>query len=144
MSRYERGFRARHEPVAAAAPTDAGGEGKPSTDLADQPPPVVDPIAALQPVPVAPSVGALEVGATLLELTFTSSNIQGAKLDAATGIVTVSFTNGSTYRFANFTAELMKAWQAAKSAGQWFHHNVRTRATAHPVVDSNVAAAGEG
>lgn len=79
----------------------------------------------------------------IITTTFTSSNIAGAELDTTTGILSVSFGNGSTYRYRNFTAELMAAWKAAKSAGSWFHHNVKTRAAAHPVIVETPAAPGE-
>jgi hypothetical protein len=72
-------------------------------------------------------------------LTFSSSNIKGAELDVATGIVTVAFKNDTTYRYANFTAELMAEWGAAASAGSWFHQKVRMRAAAHPVVTTDAA-----
>lgn len=70
----------------------------------------------------------------VITATFTSSNVVGAELDTTTGIVAVSFRNGQTYRYGNFTADLMAAWKTAPSAGSWFHNNVRQRAAAHPLV----------
>lgn len=63
-----------------------------------------------------------------------SSNIRSATLDAA-GVVAVEFRDGSIYRYANFTLELMTEWEAAKSAGSWFHNNVRTKPDRHPVLE---------
>ncbi len=63
-----------------------------------------------------------------------SSNIKSARLDAATGVVEVHFANGSHYRYANFTAAQLTEWRGAKSAGSWFHTNVRSHPDAHPVV----------
>lgn len=67
--------------------------------------------------------------------TFSSSNIVSAEL-GADGIVAVTFKDGKAYRYANFTPALMDEWKAAKSAGNWFHQNVRTKPDRHPVVES--------
>lgn len=80
--------------------------------------------AAPSPLP-APDVIVLE---------FSSSNIAGASLDLATGRLTVTFRSGPPYCYANVTREQMDAWKAAPSAGSWFHHNIRQRTAAHPVV----------
>lgn len=63
-----------------------------------------------------------------------SSNLVGAKFDPATGILEVTFQNGKAVSYAKFTAELMREWAEAKSAGTWFHANIRQRPDAHPVV----------
>lgn len=68
-----------------------------------------------------------------------SSNIRSARLDPASGVVEVHFANGTSYRYAHFTAELLKEWGEAKSAGQWFHVNVKSRPDEHPVVPAGEA-----
>lgn len=69
-----------------------------------------------------------------------SSNIQSAKFDPATGIAEVLFANNKTYRYANFTPAMMVDWQAAKSAGSWFHANVRQQPDKFPLVPTGAAA----
>jgi hypothetical protein len=63
-----------------------------------------------------------------------SSNLRSAQLDVASGIVEVEFANGTRYRFANFTSELMDGWKAAQSAGGWFHQHVKRNPDLYPVV----------
>jgi hypothetical protein len=63
-----------------------------------------------------------------------SKNVTSAVLDTTTGVVTVTFVNGKSYRFANFTAELMAEWNTAESAGKWFSANVR-KSDRHPQVE---------
>ncbi len=70
-----------------------------------------------------------------------SSNLKGATRDPETSIVDVLFKNGKTYRYANVTAEEMAAWAAAKSAGSWFHDNIRGKPEAHPVVAAEASKA---
>lgn len=64
-----------------------------------------------------------------------SSNVRAAMLDA-NGVVTVEFGDGKRYRYARFTRELMKDWSEAKSAGGWFHKNIRSKPGQHPVIES--------
>ena len=61
--------------------------------------------------------------------------ICGHYIDTATGVVTVAFVNGKSYRFGNFTPELMAEWGAAESAGKWFSTNVR-KSDRHPQVEA--------
>jgi hypothetical protein len=63
-----------------------------------------------------------------------SSNVRAATLDA-NGVVTVEFGDGKRYRYASFTRELMKEWREAKSAGGWFHKNIRSKPERHPLVE---------
>lgn len=63
-----------------------------------------------------------------------SSNVRTARLDQATGIVTVSFANESSYRYGSFTIETMREWAEAKSAGTWFHQHVRQHPEKHPQI----------
>lgn len=72
-------------------------------------------------------------GEPAVRLEFKSSNIRSAEL-GADGVAAVTFKDGAVYRYANFTAELMAEWEAAKSAGSWFHQNVRSKADRHPIV----------
>jgi hypothetical protein len=128
MSKYEKAFRTRGEPAAVAESVvdpDAIVDEGPHDHSAEEPTSVVLSEAVMSEP---------EVGRGSVTLTFTSSNIKGAELDVSTGIVTVAFKNDTTYRYANFTAELMAEWGAAASAGSWFHQKVRMRAAAHPVV----------
>lgn len=139
MSKFERRFRDRNLVVAPgeAAPTIAA-QPDPSQNVADWTPP--PPPVAAEPEPAQPTSDdrdARILGASepVVSLVFkASSNIQRADLDAATCIVAVSFANGSTYRYRNFTSDLMAAWRDAKSAGSWFHANVRSKPDAHPIV----------
>ena len=64
---------------------------------------------------------------------FASSNVRAATL-FADGVLVVDFKDGGKYSYGNFTPALFAEWQAAKSAGSWFHHNVRTKLDRHPVL----------
>lgn len=107
--------------------------GPDPVDPVAPPPPA---IPAASPGPVEPAVPppppTTKAGKQVLA--FTSSNVKRAELEPATGVVTVTFANGSTYRYANFNAELMAEWDAAKSAGSWFHNRVKMRPEEHPLV----------
>ena len=81
----------------------------------------VDTIAPVDPAPV-------------LSLAFQNSNIRAASLDPATGICTVEFKSGKSYRYGGFTAELMAAWRDAPSAGSWFNAYVKNRTDIHPLI----------
>lgn len=113
--------------VAAADETD---EAEETSERTTAPLPVVTDaeIDAELAAPIGGTVGSAIV------IEFTSSNIRRAMLDPGTSIVTVAFANGTTYRYGNFTPELMAAWKDAKSAGAWFHQQVRSRPKQHPVV----------
>lgn len=71
----------------------------------------------------------------------TSSNIQSATLDERSGVLDVTFANGKTYRFANFTLDLLKQFEAAPSPGKWFADTVKKRPDAHPQVKDAASAA---
>ncbi len=75
-----------------------------------------------------------------LRLTFKSSNVAAAEL-SPDGIVEVTFVNGSSYRYANFSRALMAQWSAAPSAGSWFHRMVKGASKRHPLVPRHVKAA---
>lgn len=64
---------------------------------------------------------------------FNGSNIKAAVYDSETGIVSVEFKSGAPRRYANFTPEIWADWCAAKSAGSWFHANVRQKPE-HPEI----------
>jgi hypothetical protein len=63
-----------------------------------------------------------------------SSNIRQARFDAKTGVVEVQFQAGPPYRYQNFTAALMEDWRAARSAGGWFHANVKNHPEVYPLL----------
>lgn len=84
--------------------------------------------------PAAPEPAAKAPSAIRLEFA-KSSNVRAAEL-GADGVVAVEFRDGAIYRYANFTLELMAEWEAAKSAGSWFHHNVRSKPDRHPIVEA--------
>ena len=65
-----------------------------------------------------------------------SSNVRGATLDPATGVVEVTFANGTSYKYQNFTAELMTEWSSSNSAGKWFHARVKSHPELYPLVGS--------
>lgn len=68
-----------------------------------------------------------------------SSNLKRAEFDPASRTCSVMFTNGSGYRYANFTDAMMADWRISTSAGTWFHANVKADPTAHPVVRIDAA-----
>jgi hypothetical protein len=85
----------------------------------------------------APAATDVSAPAPLTKIEFANSkNLVSATLEAS-GVVAVEFTNGRTYRYANFTAELMRDWQAAKSAGSWFHQNVRSKPDRFPIIGTD-------
>lgn len=63
-----------------------------------------------------------------------SSNIKAASLDGAA--LSVSFNNGATATYGNVTDKLVDEWEAAKSAGSWFHNNIRMKSKDHPILKS--------
>ncbi len=63
-----------------------------------------------------------------------SSNVKSARFDEKTGIVEVTFANGSSYKYQNFTAVLMADWASSNSAGKWFHARVKTHPDMYPLV----------
>lgn len=93
--------------------------------------------AATESTPIAAPAVALE------RVEFTkSSNLRAATI-GTDGVLFVEFKNGSTVAYANFTPELWAEWQAAQSAGSWFHANVRSKPDRHAVL-SKTAPGGEG
>lgn len=143
VQRYLERKRARNgEPDAArVAPPPSEGEGQtdgegkgeqtPNESPAGSTPAIVPSSNPDSSPPVVPP----PISDTVMEIEFKeSSNIRAAKLDRATGVLSVAFANGSVYRFAGVTAEQMVAWQSAKSAGGWFHHNIKSQPAKHPVV----------
>lgn len=77
--------------------------------------------AALPPAP----------DAAVMRAEFKSSNVRAAEL-GADGTLLVTFADGAVYAYANFTAEQFAEWEKAKSAGSWFHHNVKNKPDRHP------------
>ena len=142
-------FRARGREVIdtaakAGAPPVIKGAELDGTPAAFVPPvePIAEPRIAepriAEPIIETKQSAAVEAAETeaptpLTQLEFAkSSNLRTASLDDR-GVVTVAFANGTTYQYANFSAELMLEWQNAKSAGSWFHQNVRSKPDRHPV-----------
>lgn len=87
--------------------------------------------AAEAPIDTAPDI-ASDPPAPLVAAFTGSSNVTRAELDVTTGIVTVRFKNGPSYRYGNFTPALLEEWRAAPSAGRWFHGNVKSKPAQHP------------
>lgn len=58
--------------------------------------------------------------------------MKSARFDALDSSATVTFSDGGVYKFGGFTLELMKSWSEAKSAGGWFHANVRQHPDKYP------------
>jgi hypothetical protein len=122
---------APEQPFTSTPPNDQGAGLSQSASL---------PAAESQPVqpaavsPVEPLAAPVEhaVAPTVARVEFKSSNVRAAEL-GADGVLLVTFADGEQYAYANFTPELFEEWQAAKSAGSWFHHNVRTKPDRHPV-----------
>lgn len=137
---------------ATAAPPAAPAEHIDTTPLADILPDVVGKLEAeaLELVKGAPDMSVLPGGEIisdddLLErmkagprtygIMFEgSSNVRSAKLNPETGVVAVLFRNGQTVHYGAFTVDMMIEWEAAKSAGSWFHHNVRQKPDRHPIL----------
>lgn len=61
-----------------------------------------------------------------------SSNVKSAVL-GDDGVCTVTFANNATYSYANMTPALMDEWEAAQSAGKWFHNRIRAKPLEFPV-----------
>ncbi len=61
-----------------------------------------------------------------------SANVLGARFDPAAETVDVTFKNQSVHRFGKFSAGLLGEWRDAKSAGTWFHEQIKTRPEVHP------------
>lgn len=70
----------------------------------------------------------------ILSFTKPSTNVSKAELDAKTGVLTVVFENGTTYRYANVTEEQAAAWEKSDSVGKWFNSNIKAKAKEHPVI----------
>lgn len=62
-----------------------------------------------------------------------SSNITGAELDTETGVLSVTFKGAKQYSYEGFDEKLLDDWKAAKSAGGWFYHNVKTNPERFPL-----------
>jgi len=61
-------------------------------------------------------------------LTFpNSSNLASAEHDAASGTLTVTFKSGATWAYAGVGEDTVRALGAAKSAGSFFHREIRDR-----------------
>ncbi len=65
-----------------------------------------------------------------------SSNVVTARFDPETKVCEVQFRNGAVHRFGNFSHAVMDEWRTAKSAGTWFHSNVKQQPDEHPPVMS--------
>lgn len=65
-----------------------------------------------------------------------NSSVASARLDPSTGIVTVTFKNGDSRRYANMTSALFAEWGASNSAGHWFHNKVRQNSATFPEIDT--------
>ncbi len=78
--------------------------------------PLVIEAKSTEVAPVFPSIEHVFVG---------SSNIAKASLEAITGVLTVTFTSGSTHRYGSYTLAELEAWKKAPSAGSWFASFIR-------------------
>lgn len=114
---------------AESEPSDAASQVDTTDELAAR----EDLVTAAEPEP-APAASVADYVISRLEFP-KSSNLRAASL-GVDGVLMVDFANGSRYRYANFTLELMAEWEAAKSAGSWFHNNVRTKPDRHPIVEA--------
>lgn len=121
------------EPAAAVEPMMVTPPTRPASAAAVEPS-APEPVAAVEPEASAATTAPPLVEPAGDTLTFASSNIRGAELDAATGVLEVEFTNGKRYRYASFTRELLAQWGKAESAGKWFNVNVKGRADRHPPI----------
>ena len=63
-----------------------------------------------------------------------SSNISAVAHDPKTGVLSVRFKSGDTFRYRNITAKQHTALMAAKSKGGWLAENVVRKPIAHPYV----------
>ena len=61
-----------------------------------------------------------------------SSSVQGFAWDPLTSELDVLFVNGSTYRYANVTREMVDEWIAAPSAGKWHGGRIRGKPDLYP------------
>jgi hypothetical protein len=124
----------------APAPSSSEPEPEPSSDpaaahlglllVASAP----DPVTAIEPDPDAATTVPPLVEPERDVAMFNSTNIRGAELDVASGVLEVEFTNGKRYRYGNFTRELLDAWRGAESAGKWFNTNVKAQPDKHPLL----------
>lgn len=151
-NKYISAFLARHTGVVAAPSSDdPPADEAPAGDPVELQPGEVaileDALAPVeQPVEAAPAAVIVEDAPEIIEsapavpmrptrLEFkNSTNLVDAVLDTELGIVTVQFKNGTSFRYGNFTSALMAEWEAASSAGSWFHKNIRSKPDRHPVV----------
>jgi len=56
-----------------------------------------------------------------------SSHIGQVDFDESTDTLTIEFTDGRTYDYLNVPAQVARQFQAAGSAGQFFHRHIRGR-----------------
>ena len=56
-----------------------------------------------------------------------SSNIEQVDFDDATDTLTITFTGGDEYDYMNVPVSLYRQMQAAPSAGQFFHRQIKGR-----------------
>lgn len=56
-----------------------------------------------------------------------SSNVESVSFDDSTDTLTVEFAGGDTYEYLNVPASVYRSFQAAPSAGQFVHRNLKGR-----------------
>lgn len=61
-----------------------------------------------------------------------SGALSRAEFNPTTGDLLVEFKNKKRFLYSNFTKAKWDEWNEAKSAGSWFHHNVRQKEKDHP------------
>lgn len=62
-----------------------------------------------------------------------SSNVKSATLNDD-GTTEVAFANGGKATYQNISDAMFDEWEAAESAGRWFHNRVRSKPTDFPMV----------
>ena len=56
-----------------------------------------------------------------------SSNVENVSFDDSTDTLTVAFADGASYEYLNVPASVYRSFQAAPSAGQFVHRNLKGR-----------------
>lgn len=69
-----------------------------------------------------------------------SSNIKSAVL-GDDGVLEVTFQTGQSARYRNVKEAMLDEWEKDKSAGSWFHRNIRSKPGEFPVIPGEKVAA---
>lgn len=63
--------------------------------------------------------------------------LRAAELDAASGVLTLTYSSGESRHYANFNAADFEGLKSAKKPGQWVAEMTRKRAADHPEVQAD-------